>query len=127
MEGRKTVMTVTTTKKTERELPTARIVKKADRTKAITPNAESAPATGSRAQGSRATTSTDSSSRGPAPGRTTSSIRYDTPKQNALRLRFRRPEGIFLVVGDTGFEPVTSSVSGKRATAAPIARGGDGI
>ena len=36
-------------------------------------------------------------------------------------------------VGDTGFEPVTSSVSGKRATAAPIAqysiahRGGDGI
>ena len=26
------------------------------------------------------------------------------------------------VVGDTGFEPVTSSVSGKRATAAPIAR-----
>src|SRR4051812_27047813 len=38
-----------------------------------------------------------------------------------------------LVVGDTGIEPVTSSVSGKRATAAPIAqvfegcRGGDGI
>ena len=30
-------------------------------------------------------------------------------------------------VGDTGIEPVTSSVSGKRATAAPIARGGDGI
>src|SRR5690625_4250006 len=35
-------------------------------------------------------------------------------------------------VGDTGFEPVTSSVSRKRATAAPIAlavqfRGGDGI
>ena len=27
------------------------------------------------------------------------------------------------VVGDTGFEPVTSSVSRKRATAAPIARG----
>src|SRR5699024_12684357 len=26
------------------------------------------------------------------------------------------------VVGDTGIEPVTSSVSGKRATAAPIAR-----
>ncbi|MEN9751881.1 MAG: hypothetical protein RLZZ600_928 [Actinomycetota bacterium] len=25
-------------------------------------------------------------------------------------------------MGDTGFEPVTSSVSGKRATAAPIAR-----
>ena len=26
------------------------------------------------------------------------------------------------LVGDTGFEPVTSSVSGKRATTAPIAR-----
>ena len=34
--------------------------------------------------------------------------------------------GVFLV-GDTGFEPVTSSVSGKRAPTAPIARGGDGI
>ena len=31
------------------------------------------------------------------------------------------------MVGDTGIEPVTSSVSGKRATAAPIARGGYGI
>ena len=30
------------------------------------------------------------------------------------------------VVGDTGIEPVTSSVSGKRATAAPIARAGIG-
>ena len=30
--------------------------------------------------------------------------------------------GAALVVGDTGIEPVTSSVSGKRATAAPIAR-----
>ncbi len=29
---------------------------------------------------------------------------------------------IWCVVGDTGFEPVTSSVSGKRATAAPIAQ-----
>ena len=29
------------------------------------------------------------------------------------------------MVGDTGFEPVTSSVSGKRATAAPIAPFGD--
>ncbi len=29
-------------------------------------------------------------------------------------------------VGDTGIEPVTSSVSGKRATAAPIARDGTG-
>ena len=28
------------------------------------------------------------------------------------------------MVGDTGIEPVTSSVSGKRATAAPIARDG---
>ena len=37
----------------------------------------------------------------------------------------------YIRVGDTGIEPVTSSVSGKRATAAPIARavlrGGDGI
>jgi hypothetical protein len=32
-----------------------------------------------------------------------------------------------MMVGDTGFEPVTSSVSRKRATTAPIARGGDGI
>ena len=30
--------------------------------------------------------------------------------------------GLFQRVGDTGIEPVTSSVSGKRATAAPIAR-----
>ncbi len=33
-------------------------------------------------------------------------------------------------MGDTGIEPATSSVSGKRATAAPIAHvsgGGDGI
>ena len=29
-----------------------------------------------------------------------------------------------VLVGDTGIEPVTSSVSGKRATAAPIARPG---
>ena len=29
----------------------------------------------------------------------------------------------FSVVDDTGFEPVTSSVSRKRATAAPIVRG----
>ena len=46
-------------------------------------------------------------------------------------------QGPFSMVGDTGFEPVTSSVSRKRATAAPIAqgvvrvdhqsRGGDGI
>ena len=47
----------------------------------------------------------------------------------------RRPgpsgSGPSCVVGDTGMEPVTSSVSGKRATAAPIAhaakRGGYGI
>ena len=31
-----------------------------------------------------------------------------------------------MVVGDTGIEPVTSSVSGKRAPAAPIARADDG-
>ena len=30
--------------------------------------------------------------------------------------------GGFISVGDTGIEPVTSSVSGKRATAAPIAQ-----
>jgi hypothetical protein len=30
-------------------------------------------------------------------------------------------------VGDTGFEPVTSSVSGKRATTAPIARTSPGV
>ena len=30
------------------------------------------------------------------------------------------------MVGDTGIEPVTSSVSGKRAPAAPIARADDG-
>ena len=40
----------------------------------------------------------------------------------------QRPEPAGLrplyVVGDTGIEPVTSSVSGKRAPAAPIARGG---
>ena len=30
------------------------------------------------------------------------------------------------MVGDTGIEPVTSSVSGKRATAAPIARAPEG-
>src|SRR5699024_4700377 len=35
---------------------------------------------------------------------------------------FARVEAISDVVGDTGFEPVTSSVSRKRATAAPIAR-----
>jgi hypothetical protein len=32
-----------------------------------------------------------------------------------------------LVVGDTGIEPVTSSVSGKRATAAPIAQVFEGV
>src|SRR5689334_23080265 len=37
---------------------------------------------------------------------------------------FPQFRGLFRVVGDTGFEPVTSSVSRKRATAAPIARGG---
>ena len=34
---------------------------------------------------------------------------------------FPQVRGRFEVVGDTGIEPVTSSVSGKRATAAPIA------
>jgi hypothetical protein len=45
---------------------------------------------------------------------------YEQQRRNTFRLAV-------LLVGDTGFEPVTSSVSGKRATAAPIARGGDGI
>src|SRR5690625_5307191 len=40
--------------------------------------------------------------------------------------RSRRDRGSALVVGDTGFEPVTSSVSGRRATAAPIARAPEG-
>ena len=31
------------------------------------------------------------------------------------------PSGSHMMVGDTGIEPMTSSVSGKRATAAPIA------
>ena len=35
-------------------------------------------------------------------------------------------DGIGTTVGDTGIEPVTSSVSGKRAPAAPIARADDG-
>jgi hypothetical protein len=30
--------------------------------------------------------------------------------------------GLCLIVSDTGIEPATSSVSGKRATAAPIAQ-----
>jgi hypothetical protein len=34
---------------------------------------------------------------------------------------FPQVRGYILLVGDTGFEPVTSSVSGKRATTAPIA------
>jgi hypothetical protein len=33
----------------------------------------------------------------------------------------------FTSVGDTGIEPVTSSVSGKRATAAPIAQAHSGF
>ena len=39
-----------------------------------------------------------------------------------LRFKQKPPEVRgFHLVGDTGIEPVTSSVSGKRATAAPIA------
>ena len=43
--------------------------------------------------------------------------------QKGLRATFPLliPEGLFVLVGDTGLEPVISSVSGKRATAAPIA------
>src|SRR5690606_23153286 len=44
------------------------------------------------------------------------------PRKRPLPRSSRWP-GAVLVVGDTGFEPVTSSVSRKRATAAPIARG----
>ena len=47
---------------------------------------------------------------------------FDTSADGGKSLRL----GVVLV-GDTGFEPVTSSVSGKRAPTAPIARGGDGI
>ena len=47
-------------------------------------------------------------------------------QQHAGKAAIAVPLGM-LLVGDTGFEPVTSSVSGKRAPAAPIARGGDGI
>ena len=43
---------------------------------------------------------------------------------HALGLRDRAASTAEALVGDTGFEPVTSSVSGKRATAAPIARPG---
>src|SRR3954451_17319497 len=39
-----------------------------------------------------------------------------------LGARKKQARGSCLMVGDTGIEPVTSSVSGKRATAAPIAR-----
>ena len=40
-------------------------------------------------------------------------------------LNMRKPlaDQGFRLVGDTGFEPVTSSVSRKRATTAPIALG----
>ena len=39
----------------------------------------------------------------------------------------RQPQSTQDRVGDTGIEPVTSSVSGKRSPAELIARGGDGI
>ena len=45
-----------------------------------------------------------------------------TPEQQEARAVLARAS--IMVVGDTGIEPVTSSVSGKRAPAAPIARGG---
>ena len=35
--------------------------------------------------------------------------------------RYFSSETVYFLVGDTGIEPVTSSVSGKRATAVPIA------
>ena len=47
-----------------------------------------------------------------------------TPEQREARAVPARAS--IMVVGDTGIEPVTSSVSGKRAPAAPIARADDG-
>ena len=41
----------------------------------------------------------------------------------ATRSAFRGHESPIAFVDDTGIEPVTSSVSGKRATAAPIVQG----
>src|SRR3954464_344761 len=46
------------------------------------------------------------------------------PCARGLRPCMSAGQGPLLPVGDTGFEPVTSSVSGKRATTAPIARSG---
>ena len=51
----------------------------------------------------------------------------NAPNEKALTAAFSLVRAISVLVGDTGFEPVTSSVSGKRAPTAPIARGGDGI
>ncbi len=66
---------------------------------------------------------------------TSTLARWRSSQLSYVRIKKLRRGGAFSV-GDTGFEPVTSSVSGKRATAAPIAlfrvqhyrmRGGDGI
>ena len=59
-------------------------------------------------------------------------LRHKTPADTAAAVGASEPLIVLcrsladatLVVGDTGIEPVTSSVSGKRAPAAPIARGG---
>ena len=51
------------------------------------------------------------------------------PPRRMTRARAAVAPGSFrpsVLVGDTGIEPVTSSVSGKRAPAAPIARADDG-
>ena len=42
-------------------------------------------------------------------------------QKGGTKRRYYPSEFAYFLVGDTGFEPVTSSVSGKRATAAPIA------
>ena len=47
-------------------------------------------------------------------------------QDTARRIQKSRIRRSGLMVGDTGIEPVTSSVSGKRAPAAPIARAEDG-
>jgi hypothetical protein len=43
-------------------------------------------------------------------------------ERESPRSALSQVRGFVVLVGDTGFEPVTSSVSRKRATAAPIAR-----
>lgn len=63
-----------------------------------------------------------------APANTLDQQKHTMPDNDLVRHGVHQP----YLVGDTGFEPVTSSVSRKRAPTAPIAlaypcRGGDGI